>query len=97
MGGGADSSAAGVQYVKANNTNPSDVVALGLKLPMQRVLHPVREALLREAAAAAGLPASAVDGPDGEGLLCGNSLFHLAPPDDAPDELAVYTASDFLP
>lgn len=86
-----------MQYVRANNTNPSDVVALGVKLPMQRVLHPVREALLREAAAAEGLPASAIDGPEGENLLCGNSLFHLAPPDDAPEELAVYPASDFLP
>lgn len=93
----ADCGVAGVQYVKQNNTNPSDVMALGVKLPMQRVLHPVREVLLQEAAAAAGLPASAVNSPAGGSLLCGNSLFHLSPPDDAPDELAVYPATDFLP
>eukprot|EP00892_Ulva_mutabilis_P010186 jgi/Ulvmu1/753/UM010_0127.1 len=84
------------KYVQAN-TNPSDVVALAMKLPMQRILHPVREVMLREAAAAEGLPAAAIDGPEGEGLLCGNSLFHLAPPDDAPDELAHYPPADFLP
>jgi len=86
-----------MQNKQVNNTNPSDVVALAVKLPMQRVLHPVREALLREAAAAAGMRPEDVDGPPGEALLCGNSLFHLAPPDDAPDELAQYPASEFLP
>jgi hypothetical protein len=75
-------------------TNPSDVVVAGMKLPLQRIVRPVREIVLHEAAAAAGV---AVESIDADALLCGNPLFQLQPEDDAPEELVHYPDEEYRP
>lgn len=107
--------------------NPSDVVVQGLKLPLQRIVTPVKDIVLAEAAAAlaadpnlAKLAVENVSLPlppplewgnmeaqvakgdhsfkgDAAELLCGNPLFGLQPPEDAPEELVKYPDSEYLP
>jgi hypothetical protein len=71
-------------------SNPSDVTVTGMKLPQQRILKPVRDELI--AAAHRNNPRK----PESE-LLCGNPLFWLQVPPDAPKELTVYTPDEYLP
>lgn len=71
-------------------SNPSDVAVHGMKLPLQRIVHPVKEKVL--AIARAQNPGT----PEGE-LLCGNALFSLQLPEDAPDEITHWEPSEYKP
>jgi hypothetical protein len=71
-------------------SNPSDVTVHGMKLPRQRILKPVKDALIAAARKEhLGMPDSQ--------LLCGNPLFLLQAPTDAPKEMVVYTPDEYLP
>ena len=71
-------------------SNPSDVMVQGMKLPKQRIVHSVKDALV--ARARAEHPHA------GEGdLLCGNELFWLQTPEDAPDELTHWGPEAYAP
>lgn len=73
-----------------SSVNPSDVAAHGMKLPLQRILRPIKDKLLADA-----LSAEAAAAP--EDILCGNDLFALQPPEDAPAEIIQWPPAHYLP
>jgi hypothetical protein len=75
---------------KHSISNPSDVTAHGMKLPMQRIMHPVRHAVLAQARRQ---QRAARD----EELLCGNPLFALRTPEDVPAEITNWPPAEYLP
>lgn len=87
------------------SANPSDVNVHGMKLPLQKIVHSARDAVLQvtldaESAAAGGearLASEIVEPSELPPGLCRNELFLLRPPDDAPGELATYPPEEYLP
>ena len=73
-----------------NASNPSDVTAHGMKLPLQRIMRPVRKVVLEEARQQSPHMPKAQ-------LLCGNALFHLDPPPDVPAEIIHWSDAEYLP
>jgi hypothetical protein len=71
-------------------SNPSDVTAHGMKLPLQRIVRPVRHELLQQARK------EQPDAPE-RALLCGNALITLATPKDVPGEIVHWPDADFEP